>query len=228
MPQTDGNDMPHLFEPLTLRDITFRNRIGISPMCQYSSVDGFANDWHLVHLGSRAVGGAGMVMVEATAVEPRGRISPDDMGIWSDDHIEPLARIARFMKQHGAVPAIQLAHAGRKASTSAPWKGHRLLSPEEGGWQLVGPSELPFPGLATPSPLAASQIKEVQDQFVAATRRALAAGFELIELHGAHGYLAHSFYSPLSNNRTDNYGGLFDNRIRFIMETAGAMRKTIP
>ncbi|MBC8107633.1 MAG: NADH:flavin oxidoreductase/NADH oxidase [Anaerolineae bacterium] len=228
--------MPHLFEPLKLRDITFRNRIGISPMCQYSSVDGFANDWHLVHLGSRAVGGAGMVMVEATAVEPRGRISPDDMGIWSDDHVEPLARIARFIKQHGAVPAIQLAHAGRKASTSAPWKGHKVLSPSEGGWQPVGPSVAPFEGLAVPSALAgpeqsrgaASQIKEVQQHFVAATRRALDAGFELIELHGAHGYLAHSFYSPLSNFRTDEYGRSFDNRTRFITETAAAMRKTIP
>src|SRR3954451_11973680 len=149
-----------LFTPLTLKSLTLKNRIVISPMCQYSSVDGFANDWHLVHLGSRAVGGAGMVMVEANAVEQRGRISPDDMGIWSDDHIEPLARIARFIKEHGAVPAIQLAHAGRKASTSAPWKGHKLLSPDEGGWQPVGPSEIAFTGLATPSPLAASQIKE--------------------------------------------------------------------
>ena len=159
-------------------------------------------------------------MVEATAVEPRGRISPDDMGIWSDDHIEPLARIARFIKQHGAVPAIQLAHAGRKASTSAPWKGHKVLSPDEGGWQPVGPSIAPFEGLATPSPLLGPQIKEIQNHFVDATRRALNAGFEVIELHGAHGYLAHSFYSPLSNNRTFSYGGSFENRIRFIMETA--------
>jgi 2,4-dienoyl-CoA reductase-like NADH-dependent reductase (Old Yellow Enzyme family) len=221
-------NMPHLFEPLKLRDLTFRNRIGISPMCQYSSIDGHATDWHLVHLGSRAVGGAGLVMVEATAVEPIGRISPDDMGLWSDDHIEPLARIARFIRQHGAVPAIQLAHAGRKASTSAPWKGHKLLAPGEGGWIPVGPSDLPFAGLAQPSPLAASQIREIQRKFVDATRRALAAGFEVIELHGAHGYLAHSFYSSLSNVRTDEYGGTFDNRIRFICETASGMRDVIP
>jgi 2,4-dienoyl-CoA reductase-like NADH-dependent reductase (Old Yellow Enzyme family) len=167
-------------------------------------------------------------MVEATAVEARGRISPDDMGIWSDAHVDPLARIARFIKAHGAVPAIQLAHAGCKASTSAPWKGHKLLTPEKGGWTPVGPADLPFPNLANPQPLAASQIKTITQLFVAATRRALDAGFELIELHGAHGYLAHSFYSPLSNNRTDNYGGSFDNRTRFICETTSAMREVIP
>lgn len=220
--------MPHLFEPLKQRDIIFRNRIGVSPMCMYSCDDGFANDWHLVHLGSRAVGGAGMVMAEATAVEARGRISPDDLGIWSDAHVEPLARVARFIKAQGAVPAIQLAHAGRKASTSSPWKGHGPLSSEDGGWQPVGPSELAFEGLLKPTPLAASQIKDVRRLFVDATKRALEAGFELIEFHAAHGYLAHSFYSPLSNNRRDEYGGSFENRTRFALETAAAMREAWP
>ena len=218
----------HLFDPLTLRGITLRNRIGISPMCQYSSEDGVATDWHFVHLGARAVGGAGLVMVEATAVEPRGRISPADMGIWDDRHVEPLARIARFVEQHGAVPAIQLAHAGRKASTRPGWTGGGAIPTGEGGWQAVGPSALAFGDLPAPAELSVEQIRQVQAAFVAATRRALAAGFKLIELHGAHGYLLHSFYSPLSNRRTDQYGGSFDNRVRMTLETAAAMREALP
>ncbi len=218
--------MPHLFDPFTQRSITFRNRIGVSPMCMYSCEDGVANDWHVVHLGARAIGGAGMVCVEATAVEPRGRISPADMGIWDDKHIEPLARVARFLTQHGAVPAIQLAHAGRKAGTKPPWEGGGLV--ESGGWQAIGPSAVPFQGLSTPAEMTIDDIKTVQRAFVAAAKRALAAGFKLIELHGAHGYLAHSFYSPLSNHRTDLYGGSFANRTRFIVETATMLREAWP
>ena len=217
--------MPHLFEPLKLREVTFRNRIGISPMCQYSSEKGLVNDWHLVHLGARAVGGAGVVFTEAAAVEARGRISPQDLGIWSDEHIEPLARITRFIAQHGAVPGIQLAHAGRKASTRRPWEGGGPVPESEGGWRAVGASPIAFDKLPVPIELSIEQIKQVQQAFVAATKRSLAAGFQVIELHAAHGYLAHSFYSPLANRRTDQYGGSFDNRVRFVLETASAMRE---
>jgi 2,4-dienoyl-CoA reductase-like NADH-dependent reductase (Old Yellow Enzyme family) len=220
--------MPYLFEPLKLRDITFRNRIGISPMCQYSSTNGLANEWHLVHLGSRAVGGAGIVFTEAAAVEARGRISPQDLGIWSDEHVEPLARVTRFVAQHGAVPGIQLAHAGRKASTRRPWDGGGQMPESEGGWRAVGPSAVAFDKLPTPIELSLDQIRQVQNAFVEATRRSLAAGFQIIELHAAHGYLAHSFYSPLSNRRADQYGGSFDNRVRFVVETAAAMRRAWP
>jgi len=198
-------------------------------MCQYSCHDGFANDWHLVHLGSRAVGGAALVTVEATAVEERGRISPDDMGIWKDEHIEPLARIARFVKEHGATPAIQLAHAGRKASTAAPFKGGRPLAAEQGAWQTVGPSSLPFAaGYDTPWELSVSEIPTVIEAFALAAKRALAAGFYIVEIHGAHGYLIHEFYSPLSNHRTDSYGGSFSNRIRFAVEVIEAIRAVWP
>jgi 2,4-dienoyl-CoA reductase-like NADH-dependent reductase (Old Yellow Enzyme family) len=198
-------------------------------MCQYSCEDGFANDWHLVHLGSRAVGGAGMVMVEATAVEPRGRISPEDMGIWSDEHIAPLARIARFVKEHGAVPAIQIAHAGRKASTAQPWKGGLVVSPENGGWIPVAPSPVPFRDTdPAPTELPRHEIHHITEAFAKAARRALEAGFQLVEIHGAHGYLMHEFLSPLSNKRTDEYGGSYENRTRFTLETVAAVRAVWP
>ncbi len=200
--------MAQLFEPLTLRGITFRNRIAVSPMCQYSSEDGFASDWHLVHLGSRAIGGAALVMMEATAVEARGRISPFDQGIWKDEHVEFLTRIAKFVKQFGAVAGIQLAHAGRKASTKRPWEGGAAIPVSEGGWQTVAPSAVAFrPGDVTPHELSKSEIHAITGAFVAGARRALRAGFHLVELHGAHGYLMHEFLSPLSNRRADEYGG---------------------
>jgi 2,4-dienoyl-CoA reductase-like NADH-dependent reductase (Old Yellow Enzyme family) len=198
-------------------------------MCQYSSEDGFANDWHLVHLGSRAAGGAGLVIMEASAVEARGRISPQDQGIWKDDHIAFLARIAAFVRQQGAVAAIQLAHAGRKASTRRPWDGPGLVPLDIGGWQPVAPSALPFqPGDPAPAELSRAEIAGLAEAFAAAARRALAAGFQVVELHFAHGYLVHEFLSPLSNRRTDEYGGSFDNRIRFALETARAVRAVWP
>jgi 2,4-dienoyl-CoA reductase-like NADH-dependent reductase (Old Yellow Enzyme family) len=198
-----------LLSPLSIRGVTLRNRIVMSPMCQYSSEDGLANDWHLVHLGSRAAGGTALVMVEATAVTPEGRISPADMGIWGDQHVEPLARIARFVKSQGAVAAFQLAHAGRKASCEPPWKGGAsITSPEAGGWTVVGPSPIPFhDGDPVPEALDEPGIEGIIDAFEAACRRALEAGFEVIEIHAAHGYLLHEFLSPLSNHRTDSYGG---------------------
>ena len=219
--------MPHLFDPLKIKDITLRNRIGVSPMCQYSSNDGMANDWHLVHLGYRAVGGAGLVMAEATAVEPRGRISPNDAGLWSDRQIEPLARITKFVKEHGAVPGIQLAHAGRKGSAPRPWEGDNSLSDEEGGWEIIAPSPLAFGGKLwrVPKEMTLSDVKDVQMAFVDATKRALEVGYQWLELHAAHGYLCHSFYSPLSNHRTDAYGGTFESRIRFVLETVSSMRE---
>ncbi len=223
--------MPRLFEPLTIRDVTLRNRIGVSPMCQYSSVDGVAGDWHLVHLGSRAVGGAGLVIAEATAVEPRGRISPGDAGLWSDGQIEPFARAMRFVKQHGAVPGVQLAHAGRKASAARPWEDRgRHLANDEGGWDIIAPSAIPFGDNQnkTPREMSLDDIRQVRKAFVEATHRARSAGCEWLELHCAHGYLAHSFYSPISNHRSDAYGGGFDNRVRFAVETAAAMREVWP
>ena len=219
-----------LFTPLKIREITLRNRIAVSPMCEYSSDDGFANDWHLVHLGSRAVGGAGLVMVEATAVEARGRITPGDHGIWKDAHIEMLTRIAAFIKKQGAVAGIQIAHAGRKASCNVPWvKNGAALTPGEGAWMTVAPSAVPFnEGDPPPAPLEKAQIAEIVEAFAAAARRALAAGFEVLEIHGAHGYLAHEFLSPLSNRRTDDYGGSFENRIRFLLEAVEAVRAVWP
>ena len=220
---------PRLFEPLSFRDVTLRNRIVVSPMCQYSSVDGAPTDWHLVHLGSRAVGGAGLVMVEATAVEPRGRISPEDSGIWDDRHVEPFGRVARFIREQGAVPAIQLAHAGRKASVHRPWEGGAPLTPDEGAWETVAPSALPFDeGWHVPRAVSAGEIVEVVAAFRRAAERSLAAGFEAIELHAAHGYLAHEFLSPLSNRRQDAYGGPFANRIRFVLEIVDAVRAAWP
>lgn len=199
-------------------------------MCQYSSVNGTANDWHFVHLGSRAVGGAGLVIVEATAVSPEGRITPADAGIWSDEHMEPLARINRFMKEHGAVAGIQIAHAGRKASAARPWEGGDHLDEKNGGWTPVAPSAVAFgDGLdKVPHALTVEEIGRIQQDFVAATRRALAVGYEWLELHSAHGYLSHEFVSPLTNQRTDGYGGAFENRIRFLMETAVATRAVWP
>ena len=226
---SDTQAAPHLFTPLTVRDITFRNRIAVSPMCQYSSEDGFANDWHLVHLGSRAVGGAGMVIMEATAVEPRGRISPSDQGIWKDEHVEFLSRIAAFLRRFGAAPAIQLAHAGRKASTRVPWEGGGTITPAEGGWQTVAPSPVPFrPGDPEPAELSKEEIRSTVESFAAAARRALAAGYEVVELHGAHGYLINEFLSPLSNRRQDEYGGPFENRIRFALQVTAAVRAAWP
>lgn len=222
--------MVALFQSFALKDVTLRNRIAVSPMCQYSSVDGRLDDWHLVHLGSRAVGGAGLVVVEATAVSPEGRISPADSGLWSDDQIEPLARVNRFVSQHGAVPGIQIAHAGRKASANLPWQGDDHLEPDEGAWPILGPSAVPFGAHlpVTPMAMTIEEIGRVRQSFVDAARRALEAGSRWLELHFAHGYLAHSFYSPLSNHRTDAYGGSFDNRIRFLMETFAAVRQEWP
>jgi 2,4-dienoyl-CoA reductase-like NADH-dependent reductase (Old Yellow Enzyme family) len=223
-------ETPHLFAPLTLRGVTFRNRIVVSPMCQYSSRDGFADDWHLVHLGSRAVGGAAAVIAEATAVVPEGRISPDDLGIWKDEHVEMLARIFRFIEQHGAVAGIQLAHAGRKASASAPWKGGQPLPAADGGWRpIVGPSAIAFDtAYQTPEALDAAGIARVLGGFAAAATRARDAGARIIELHAAHGYLLHEFLSPLSNDRQDQYGGSFDNRTRIVCETVEAVRRVWP
>ncbi len=222
--------MANLFEEYRLKDVVLKNRIGVSPMCQYSSDDGFPNDWHFVHLGSRAVGGAGLVIVEATAVSPEGRISPADSGIYLDAHVEPFARIARFVKQFGAVPGIQIAHAGRKASANKPWEGDNHIETGAGGWDTIAPSAIPFGGTLpkTPKAMTAEDIHRIQQAFVAAALRSLAAGFEWLELHFAHGYLAHEFYSPLANKRTDKYGGSFENRIRFIVETFTAVRSVWP
>jgi 2,4-dienoyl-CoA reductase-like NADH-dependent reductase (Old Yellow Enzyme family) len=220
----------HLLSPLKIRDITLRNRIVVSPMCQYSCEDGFASDWHLVHLGSRAVGGAALVIVEATAVTPEGRISPGDMGLWKAEQIEPLARIVRFMKSQGAVAGIQLAHAGRKASTDAPWRGGKSLSVEQGGWRpIYAPSPIPFSEESiTPEALDVAGIQRIVKAFADSARRALEAGFEVIELHGAHGYLMNTFLSPLSNQRDDEYGGSFENRTRFAREVVQAVRAVWP
>jgi 2,4-dienoyl-CoA reductase-like NADH-dependent reductase (Old Yellow Enzyme family) len=221
---------PHLFEPLTIRSVTLRNRVGVSPMCQYSSEDGVATDWHLVHLGSRAIGGAALVIAEATAVSPEGRISPGDAGIWADKHIEPIARINHFVKLHGAVPGIQLAHAGRKASDSRPWEDTLQLADDAGGWPTLAPSAIAFGGELTKVPRAMTDadITKVQNDFVTAAKRSLSAGAEWLELHFAHGYLAHEFLSPISNQRTDRYGGSFENRIRFALETTRAVRAAWP
>jgi len=219
--------MPHLFEPLTIKDITLRNRIGVSPMCMYSYTDGFSNDWQVIHLGARAVGGAGLIIAEATAVDPVGRITPYDVGIWSDAHIEPLARVTRVIKENGAVPGIQIAHAGRKAGSRRPWDIGKPRRPDElPGWQGVAPSSIAFNDeYEVPHELSVAEIRQVQDSFRAAAVRALTAGFEWLEIHAAHGYLLHSFYSPLSNQRTDEYGGSFENRIRFLLETVRAVRE---
>ena len=225
-----STEQTHLFSPLRIRDVVFRHRISVSPMCQYSSEDGFANEWHFVHLGSRAVGGAALVITEASAVEARGRISPADLGIWKDEHIQQLARITAFLRSQGAVAGMQLAHAGRKASTHVPWeKGGSFLPESEGGWRPVAPSSIPFRETDTPPlELNKAEIGAIVEAFAAAARRALAAGFELIEIHAAHGYLINEFLSPLSNHRSDEYGGSFENRIRFALEVTQAIRSQWP
>jgi len=219
----------HLFTPLRQRSLELRNRIVVSPMCEYSSQDGFAHAWHLVHLGSRAVGGAGLVYTEATAVGPEGRISPEDLGIWKDEHVPMLRRITDFVRAHGAACGMQLAHAGRKASTAAPWKGGKPVPVSEGGWPVVAPSPLPFAeGYPTPHELSLTEIAGVVAAFAAAARRALDAGFQVIEVHAAHGYLIHQFLSPLSNQRRDSYGGSRDNRMRLLCEVIEAVRGVWP
>ncbi len=222
--------MSLLLEPYTLRQLTLRNRIAVSPMCQYSSKDGLANDWHLVHLGSRAVGGAGLIFTEAAAVTEDGRITPEDLGIWNDEQIEPLQRITRFITAQGAVAGIQLAHAGRKASTWRPWLGKQgSIAADQGGWTPWGPSKIAFdPKHTPPTPLDEDQIQQVIQAFVAAAKRALTAGFKVVEIHAAHGYLLHQFLSPLSNQRQDQYGGSFDNRIRLTLEVTKAVRDIWP
>lgn len=225
--QRDRN--PHLFRPISFRSIRARNRIMLSPMCQYCATDGMPDDWHFVHLGSRAVGGAGIVFTEATHIEPRGRITPYCLGLWNDAQAEAFARIVRFIERQGAVPGIQLGHAGRKAGTTPPWEGSKPLSPEQGAWEVVAPSALPFAkGFPTPTALSREQIEEVMAAMVAATVRARNAGFKILEVHAAHGYLINQFLSPLSNHRTDEYGGSFENRIRFLRETIAAVRKEWP
>lgn len=219
-----------LFEPLALRGLTLRNRIVVSPMCQYSSDDGFADDWHLVHLGQFATGGAAVVFTEATAVRPEGRISPQDLGIWKDEQVEMLARIGRFVRAQGAVFGMQLAHAGRKASTARPWEGAGPLAPGSGGWApIVAPSAIPFDdGWQTPQALDTAGIARVVDAFRAAAIRALTAGAQILEVHAAHGYLLHEFLSPLANHRTDAYGGSFENRARIVREVVTAIRAVWP
>jgi 2,4-dienoyl-CoA reductase-like NADH-dependent reductase (Old Yellow Enzyme family) len=221
--------MHPLFSTFDLRSVTFPNRIGVSPMCQYSSVDGFATDWHLVHLGSRAVGGAGLVIMEASAVAPEGRITPSDLGIWKDEHIAKLECIAAFLHSQGARAGIQLAHAGRKASMSAPWHGERLVPCAQGGWTPVAPSAISFNDkYATPRELDQAGIDAVVAAFAAAANRAHRAGFDVVEIHAAHGYLLHEFLSPLSNHRTDQYGGSLENRARLLLQVADAVREAWP
>tara|TARA_R110000868_G_scaffold53163_3_gene167168 strand:+ start:371 stop:1438 length:1068 start_codon:yes stop_codon:yes gene_type:complete len=218
-----------LFSPLQIKNITLKNRIAISPMCQYSATNGFANDWHLVHLGSRATGGAGLVIQEATAVSPEGRISPGDLGLWNDGQIEKYIQINQFIESQLAVPGIQLAHAGRKASVSTPWEGNKKLDTAQGGWQTVAPSAKGYhDNEASPVALDASGIQKVLIDFKSATKRSVQAGFKVMEIHAAHGYLLHQFLSPLSNLRTDEYGGSFENRIRFTLEVVAAVQSEWP
>lgn len=220
---------PHLFTPCVQRSLTIPNRIGVSPMCQYSCQEGRVGDWHLVHLGSRAVGGAGLVMAEATAVLPEGRISPGDAGLWSDDQVAGWVPVVDFLRQHGTVPGIQLAHAGRKASTDLPWRGGRPLAPGQGGWTVVGPSAVPFSeSYPTPRALEASELPILVEAFCAAAERARRAGFQVVEIHMAHGYLLHEFLSPLSNRREDDYGGDLEGRMRFPLQVVEAVRRVWP
>src|SRR5215212_8408501 len=220
--------MSKLFEPFNIRGIEFRNRIWVSPMCQYSSIDGMPTDWHLVHLGSRAVGGAGLVIQEATAVSPEGRISPSDAGIWSDIHTEAYVLIARFIREQGAVAGIQLAHAGRKASTAEPWNGGKAVDAVDGGWEPLAPNAIPFADdYLRPREMTVDDIEKAARDFVAAAKRAESAGFEVIEIHAAHGYLLHEFLSPLSNRRNDEYGGTLENRMRFPLRVAREVRDVV-
>jgi 2,4-dienoyl-CoA reductase-like NADH-dependent reductase (Old Yellow Enzyme family) len=221
--------MSALFEPLVLRSLTLRNRIGVSPMCQYSSDEGYASDWHLVHLGGLATGGSALVFSEATAVSPEGRISPQDLGIWHDGHVPMLRRITDFVRAQGAISGIQLAHAGRKASTKRPWDGTGRVAPSDGGWEVVGPSAIAFnDSYPQPHAMSVDEIARVVRDFVDAAQRALMAGFQVAEIHGAHGYLLHEFLSPLSNHRTDDYGGSYANRARLMMDVASAVRAVWP
>jgi len=221
--------MSKLFSPIKIRNIELKNRIAVSPMCQYSSINGVPTDWHLVHLGSRAVGGAGLIITEATAVSPEGRISPDDAGIWNDEQVNAYKRITSFIKSQNSVSGIQLAHAGRKASTYSPWKGNGEVKVENGGWQTIAPSSIPFTeNFPHPKEMNENDIKLIIDQFGKAAKKSIKAGFEVIELHFAHGYLVHEFYSPLSNHRKDNYGGSLENRCRLAIEIAKSVRETIP
>lgn len=221
--------MAHLFDPMACRGVTLPNRVVVSPMCEYSAVDGFANDWHLVHLGSRAVGGAGVVMTEAIAVTPEGRISPEDLGLWKDAHVAPLADIVDFLHRNGAVAATQLAHAGRKGSTKRPWDGSGRVTPQEGGWEPVGPTSEAFdPSYPVPRALDAAGLGAIVGAFRDAAARASRAGFDIVEVHAAHGYLLHQFLSPLVNKRTDAYGGSFDNRVRLCLEVVEAVRHVWP
>ena len=218
-----------LYSPFQLKGLTLPNRIVVSPMCQYRSKDGMANDWHLVHLGSRAVGGAGLIFTEAAAVSPEGRISPDDLGIWKDEHIEPLKRVTTFIREQGAKSGIQLAHAGRKASTAPPWEGRYQVDATDRGWQTVAPSPIPFnEDDSVPAALTIDEIQQVVKSFAEAAKRSLEAGFDTIEIHGAHGYLINQFISPLTNKRTDEYGGSFENRVRLLMEVTQAIHNVIP
>jgi 2,4-dienoyl-CoA reductase-like NADH-dependent reductase (Old Yellow Enzyme family) len=223
--------MTHLFVPFQQRGVTFRNRIGVSPMCQYSSTDGFANDWHFTHLVSRAIGGAGLVFTEAAAIEPEGRISPKDLGIWSDRHIETLAKITQQIHQAGAIAGIQIAHAGRKASCAVPWEDGKPIDETQGGWRPVfAPSAIAFNHANSPEPQALdlAGIERVKSAFINGAKRSIEAGFQVIEIHAAHGYLLHEFLSPLSNHREDAYGGSFENRIRLLVEVASGVRDVVP
>lgn len=221
--------MALLFSPISIRSVVLKNRLVVSPMCQYSSTNGYANDWHLVHLGGYAVGGAGLVFTEATAVSPQGRISPDDLGIWEDGQIEMLKRITDFIKKQNSVPGIQLAHAGRKASQLSPWKGRRAITANEGGWQTESPSAIAYKdGEPLPKEMSLNDIEQCKNDFKNAFKRALVAGFEVIEIHAAHGYLLNEFLSPISNQRSDAYGGSFENRCRLLLEIVEDCRKIIP
>lgn len=221
--------MSKLFKPITIKSISFKNRVVMSPMCQYSATDGFANDWHLVHYGSRAIGDAGLIIVEATGVSPEGRISPGDLGIWKDEQIEPLKRIVDFIHSNGSIAGIQLAHAGRKASHQAPWLGSDQITLENGGWQTVAPSSIPYSIVEEPPvELDEAGIKKIIQDFRSAAQRTLDAGFKVLEIHAAHGYLMHEFLSPISNHRTDQYGGSFENRIRLLLEVTNAVKSVWP
>ena len=225
--------MSALFSELKIKDITFRNRIGVSPMCQYSSTNGMASDWHLVQLGSRAVGGAGLIIAEATAVTPDGRITPKCAGLWNDDQIEPLIRVNDFVKQHGAVIGLQIGHSGRKGSAAVPWDGGAHLSVEDGGWEMIAPTDQAFDQDGTrlnraPHQMTLDDIKRIQNAFVESAKRALTAGYQLLEIHGAHGYLLHSFFTPLVNTRDDEYGGDIKGRARMMLETVDAVRAVWP
>jgi 2,4-dienoyl-CoA reductase-like NADH-dependent reductase (Old Yellow Enzyme family) len=221
--------MSKLFSPIKIQNIELKNRIAVSPMCQYSSINGFPSDWHLVHLGSRAVGGAGLILTEATAVSLEGRISPDDAGIWNEEQVNAYKKITSFIKSQNSVSGIQLAHAGRKASTYSPWKGSGEVKVENGGWITLAPSPIPFSeNFPHPKEMSEEDVQLVIDQFTKAAKRSIEAGFEVIELHFAHGYLVHEFYSPISNKRKDKYGGNLENRCRFAIEIAKSVRETIP